>query len=237
MAAGKKSQVSADVKKNRLYITISVDPRREELEKVYTDVRFCVADLQPGFAVITDLRQCAIAHLNGLGIFRKIMKYLVTHHVGEVVRVVGKTSVLIKQLVRFTTVFPGYKVAYVGSLEEAEEWFASSPRRKAIRFAIERRQVEVRSRGESGSAMLIDISTGGCAIAEATIPLSCDDELTLVVRLHKGGEESLMFETAARIVREGDGVLALSFATLDDRQVEELYACLANEVGREVVPL
>jgi len=44
MVDPKRSKVAADRKKNRLYITLSANADKKELEKIYTDVRFCVAD-------------------------------------------------------------------------------------------------------------------------------------------------------------------------------------------------
>ena len=54
---------AGDIKRNGLYITLSCDPSKKVLDKVYTDVRFCVADLKSGFDVVTDLSQCTLGHL------------------------------------------------------------------------------------------------------------------------------------------------------------------------------
>lgn len=54
MAGNQGSKVSADLKRNRLIITVSATASQKEAKKIYTDIRFCVADLQPGFDVITD---------------------------------------------------------------------------------------------------------------------------------------------------------------------------------------
>lgn len=42
------------LKKNRLYLKMAGEMSKRELEKLYTEVRFCVADLQPSFNVIAD---------------------------------------------------------------------------------------------------------------------------------------------------------------------------------------
>ena len=88
MAEKQKSKVKADIKRNRLYITLPSIANKVEIEKIYTDVRFSVADLQPGFDVITDLTQCTVGHLNGLSTLRKIMDFLVTNEMGRVIRIV-----------------------------------------------------------------------------------------------------------------------------------------------------
>jgi hypothetical protein len=113
MAEKQRSKVTADLKRNRLYITLSCDPGKKVLEKIYTDVRFCVADLKPGFNVISDLSQCTLGHLNGIPTLRKIMSYLALNQPGEIVRITGKMSLIFKQLIRFTTRFQGYKPIYV----------------------------------------------------------------------------------------------------------------------------
>ena len=50
-----KAKVKTDIKKNRIYITLPSTIVKKDLEKIYSDIRFGVADLKPGFDVITDL--------------------------------------------------------------------------------------------------------------------------------------------------------------------------------------
>lgn len=103
MAVSKRnSKVRADVKSNRLYITLSDAIQKKEMESIYTDIRFCVADLRPGFQVITDLTQARIGHLIGMTTFIKIMEYLAANKVGRIVRVVGKAKLVLQQMSRIT---------------------------------------------------------------------------------------------------------------------------------------
>ena len=44
-ANSKKLKATANIAKNRLYITIAGKLTKENLDKLYTDIRFCVADL------------------------------------------------------------------------------------------------------------------------------------------------------------------------------------------------
>lgn len=69
MAAQRRSGVFTDIKKNRLYITITGHLTKVQLERFYTDVRFGVADLKPGFDVVNDLSGCTLAALSGLPIY------------------------------------------------------------------------------------------------------------------------------------------------------------------------
>jgi hypothetical protein len=65
-------KVTADRGKNRLYIKLSGKISKDEMNKLYTDVRFSVADLQPGFGVISDFTECSLAHLAGVSTFKKM---------------------------------------------------------------------------------------------------------------------------------------------------------------------
>ncbi|MBM9537604.1 hypothetical protein [Desulfobulbus alkaliphilus] len=84
-----KVKAVADIAKNRLYLTLSGNIDAKALNVLYTDVRFCVADLQPGFIVIDDTSDCNLMYLSGLPIYKKIMDYLVVNKVGEIIRVVA----------------------------------------------------------------------------------------------------------------------------------------------------
>ena len=79
-------KIKNNIKKNRLYFTFSGMPTKEEMDRLYTDVRFNVSDLQPGFDVISDFSECKLVHLNGIKTFVKIMNYLLVNGVGEVVK-------------------------------------------------------------------------------------------------------------------------------------------------------
>jgi hypothetical protein len=228
-----RSKVRADVKRNRLYITLSCDPNKNVLAKVYIDVRFCVADLKPGFDVITDLSQCTIGHLNGISTLREIMNYLIANQVGEVVRILGKKSLLFKQLIKITTIFQGYSVAYVATLDEAEDKLTNSARRNGLRFRLHRQQIKYRINQEEGQGQIIDISLSGCAVGAATIPLTSDMEISLIITFYQDHDTLLSFTIAAKVVRAKDDMFAAQFLDIDNVQKEEMYKCLAYEIRRE----
>jgi hypothetical protein len=115
-----RSKVRADIRRNRLYITLSGAISKKEVENIYTDIRFCVADLKPGFQVITDLTQARIGHLVGIPAFIKIMEYLAANKVGKVIRVVGKAKIILQQMSRITAMVKKYAPVYVSTMEEAE---------------------------------------------------------------------------------------------------------------------
>ena len=117
----KNSKVTADIKKNRLVILLAGHIRKNELERIYTDIRFCVEDLQPGFDTVTDMRNCTIGYLSGAPVFKKIVDFLRSKEVGRVVRIKGRSRIILQQMSRLTNKLESYEVIYVSSPEEAEE--------------------------------------------------------------------------------------------------------------------
>lgn len=228
------SKVRADIKRNRIYITIPFNVSKKELEKVYTDVRFCVADLKPGFDVVTDLTGCSVGHLNGIPILRKISDYLVTYKAGDIIRVVGKTSLIFKQLLRIASKFQGYKPFYVSTLEEAEEKLTGSIKRNGLRFRINSQHIKYTINKEEGEGYLLDISTSGCKVQKPTLPLSADKEISITIPFHQDHETPLSFTISAKVIRVQDDKVAFQFVDLDDDQKAQLYTCLANEARRDV---
>jgi len=85
----KTCKTSANIKKNRLTITAAEKITKKSMDSLYTEIRFCVADLKPGFDVITDLSACTLATLSGFTTYRKITNHLIISKVGRVVRVRG----------------------------------------------------------------------------------------------------------------------------------------------------
>jgi hypothetical protein len=117
-------KIRADIQKNTIYIKLTGNIRKKHLESLYTDIRFCVADLQPGFTVINDLSEATIGHLSGIATFKKIMAYLASCKVGAVIRIAGKSSLIIKQVMRISALIQGYTPIYASNMEEAERKLA-----------------------------------------------------------------------------------------------------------------
>ncbi len=119
------AKVRIDVANNRIYITLSGTINKRKVEKIYTDIRFGVQDLQTGFDVITDLRECRVGHLAGLSTFKNIMDYLALNGVSRTIRVVGKSKIIFKQMAKITQLVSGYTPICVDSMEEAEQLLRS----------------------------------------------------------------------------------------------------------------
>lgn len=124
--SSRRSSVTANIGENRLIIDLQGVLSKRDLESIYTDIRFCVSDLQPAFNVITDLTECRFGHLSAIPIFVKIRDFLIYKKVGKIVRVAGKTGVILRQLERLKTNNSDYIVHYVATRKEAEELLAKS---------------------------------------------------------------------------------------------------------------
>ena len=112
--------VLADLAKNRLYIILKGTITNSDIEKIYTDIRFGVADLKPGFNVITDMTEAKIAQLSGVSTFKKISDFLLENKVGTVIRIIDNPGIIAKQLIRLTEKIQGYRPLYLKSRAEAD---------------------------------------------------------------------------------------------------------------------
>lgn len=236
MADNQKAKVTADIKRNRLMITISSTASKKEAEKIYTDIRFCVADLKPGFDIITDFSHCTLAHLSAIPTMRKIMDYLITSQPENVIRVVGKTSLVFKQLLRFTNRFQSYKPLYVNTLEEAEEILANSTEHHGLCFLKHQQPVEYTLNQEKGKGHLVEISTSGCTVQGLTLPLATDKEISIVIPFHQEDHSLLSFTFSAKIVQSQEDMFMAQFLDLDDDQKTQIYKCLACEARQDIPP-
>ncbi len=229
-SAEKRLKVNADIKKNRLYFTIAGSVGKADLDRLYTEVRFCVADLKPGFDVITDLTACGLGHLSSLPTFRKITHYLASKGVRDVVRIMNPGTVILHQIINFASRAASYKTFWVSSRQEAEEFLEQSARRASLRFCLPGTEVVMQAGGTEEICPLFDISVTGCSIGAAALP-PVDSEILLKLCLRGSGEASYSFEIHSKVVRIMDKGLAAVFIGLNDDERVRLGECL-NEVMR-----
>lgn len=119
-ATRQTSKVSANIKKQRLHITLQGVISSKEAERIYTDIRFCVSDLEPGFTVITDLSQGRIGHLSAISTYRKIMNFLQEKQAGQIIRITGQARIIYLQMLKLSDKVQNYEPIYVSTHEEAE---------------------------------------------------------------------------------------------------------------------
>lgn len=202
----------------------------------YTDIRFCVADLQKGFDVIAIYSDCKLAHLNALPTFRKIMNFLITNCVHEVVRVVPEKCVFTKQVLNFTAQIQGYRPVCVTTLKEAEERLESMCKREGLRFHLNQFPVEYECHGVKQKAYIQDISLSGCAVSTPdTQTVSPGMELTLKVTFHSPNDKLDKYIFDSTVVRVDKDVFAVNFNGLSNDQQEQLVTSLAQECQREII--
>jgi len=233
MAGNKKYKVTADLKRNRLIITIPSTATQDDVQKIYTDIRFCVADLKPCFDIITDYSHCIFAHLSAIPTMRQIMDYLVSKQPGNVIRVMGETGLLSTQLLRFTDRFQSYTPVYVSTHEEAEAHLTDLIKRNGLRFQIRGHQVEYTIDQETGNGELVDISISGCKVQGLTRVITSEMESTIIIPVSQDYDLPASFTLAAKIVRAQDDMFAAEFLDLDDEQKALLHKWFTYEVGKD----
>lgn len=229
-----KATVKADIKKNRLYFTIEGRLTKKKLDSLYTDVRFCVADLKPGFDVITDLTKCSFSSLGGLPTFIKIAHYLITNEVGYVVRVVEDGHLIFRQIINFAEKFQGYDTITVSTIEEAEETLENAIRRDGVRLTLNLQPVSYKNETTSGTAILADISISGCAFKNASTAVSIDEELTLNLTFDEDGDDIKTLPVSCRVVRSDEQSFAVQYIDLDEEQKQELWKCMVKMTTKDI---
>lgn len=229
-----KAKVCTDIKKNRLYITLPTSINTKELEKIYSEVRFGVADLKPGFDVVTDLTHCSIGHLSAIPTLKKITDYLVANKVGRVVRIVGNMILILKQLISLASKFHCYKPVYVLTADEAEEELECPIKPEGIRFQLHNRQLDYQINGQKYTGSISDISISGCAIIGQADHLPPGAELSVTFRLGSNDGSLSTFTFQARVVRAYNTMFAVQFIDLDEVQKAQLYDSLAYELKNSV---
>lgn len=223
----------ADIKKNRLNIAISGQATRRQLEKLYTEIRFCSADLQPGFEVISDISQCTVMYIDSLPVLNKIMNYLASQKPGEVVRVAHNKQISSRQLHAYTNSVLWYRSIDACSIAEAENKLVNFTKRTGIRFQLTNVTVDFKTENGKGHGTVKDISVSGCAVAtESAINLSGGEHMTLSVHFDTTSDSAGNFETQAEVVWVNDASFAVRYAALDLNRQDDLYNLILAEVSR-----
>jgi len=223
----------ANIAQNRLHITIYGNLSKKSLDKLYTEVRFCVADLNPGFCVITDLSDCSIAALSGIPTFRKITNYLITNKVGRVVRVIDEKKVVLRQLLNFTAKIQGYKADHFHNLAEAETSL-SAERRDGLRFVLHEQFVKFRIDNQEGTGLIYDLSTSGCAITITDELPTLGDKIFISIEFIKHEEILGLLECKAAVIWVKSNSFGLKFESMSDKLKDQLWGRLIYESKSEL---
>lgn len=225
--------VKANVGKNRLSFTLAGIIHKKELGKLYTELRFCVPDLQPGFDIIADLSGCTLAFLNIIPTFKNIMNYLLSNGAGEMVGIMPSNALIYKQI-QLATIFQGYKPSFVSTFAEAEEKLAVKNRRAALRLVLYQQPVKYRVNDEEHDALLHDISSGGCVIKTPSSTLTVGDKLSVVIPLFRQEDGQDLSKIEAEVVRVAADLLAVKFININVDTEKMLWKALVKEAQQEV---
>jgi len=229
----KKLTVISDPSKNRLYFTVAGKITKKELGSFYTDIRFCVDELKPGFNVISDFSECQLVFLNIIPTFRKIMSFLITNRAGEMIGIMYKNSLFFKQI-QLATIFQGYRPIYVSSLEEAEKKLADLTQRNGLRFNFHRKKVDYLINNVEGKGFILNISTSGCAVKQASTQPSVDAEIQIIITLTTQNKSQEIFTIKAKVIRVEENSFAAEFTDLDNSRKEQLWEYLVDESQCEI---
>ncbi len=225
----KRPSVTGNLRKNRLYITIAGKLSKKDLDKLYTDIRFYVVDLNAGFDVINDLSGCSLAALNGIPTFKKITNHLIDNEVGKVVRVIDERKIIFRQILNVAAKMQGYKATYVNSLEEAEQELFNAQKQDGLRFCFLDQPVAYIIDGKEGRGEISDISVSGCAIKHESLEPIIDQLISFSTTFQKHENLLEVFETGAKVVWVERNKFAVNFQKVEDGLKEQLAERLVYE--------
>jgi len=230
----KACKTSVNIKKNRLTITVAEKITKKSIGSLYTEIRFCVADLKPGFDVITDLSACNLAAVSGFPTFKKITNHLIVSKVGRVVRVIDRTKIIEKQLYNIAARSQSYNAEIFHSLEAAEDYLSESGASKELCFRLNGQHVDYIFDETNGAGNVEFLSICECKITSATLSLVIGSQISLVMKFDNHEDLMDTFEVSAEIIWvEGDGFGA-KFTDVDEDIKDRLWKRLVHESQREL---
>lgn len=225
------SKVVVDLKNNRLEFSFAETITRNDLNTLYTDVRFCVADLKTDFDVISDFSSSKVIRLESIPTIRKIMNYLITNGVREVIRVVQDDRLIYKQFLNLALNIPGYKPEYCATRQDALNRLEFNIKRNGIRLQIPSISVELVFDDIQEHGRLIDISVTGCAISGCRSQPELAKEILLIFPFEQNDTPRLSLK--AKVVRSSKrGIFAVQFIDMDNQHKNILWQSILAEIQR-----
>jgi len=234
----KNYHIRPDIKKNTLHLKITEKLLKKEIvERLYTDLRFAVADLSPGFTVVADYSECTLGNLDSMPVFGKVMHYLVLQGVGEVVRVMPDPNLFYKQMKNMTARSSGYHPVIVSCNEEMETKLGSLIHRCGIRLHPLRHLARFEGDNCNGEGLIQDISISGCALLNVPIRPQLGEKIQLFFDLPSQNEETMVFAMSSEVVRIAESGFAVKYSEEDEGKRKEFWSCLVQLCQREIVGL
>ncbi len=111
-----------DIKKNRLYITLSGIISLNEAAELKDLIIKEIEELQPGFDVVNNLSKYIQGDERAAPILQGVTKYLILKKVNRLVRVVGTSKTGLMQFAKFANPTDSVDIHYFPTMKEAEEF-------------------------------------------------------------------------------------------------------------------
>ena len=108
------------MEKNRLIVTLAGFISEREAWSIKETVLKETPRLKTGFSVINDISHFRAGQDEAGQILKDVIKYLMSHKVEQVVRVVGASQMAVIQFANSTGKMASYNVKYVPTMEDAE---------------------------------------------------------------------------------------------------------------------
>ncbi len=228
-----KFKVEINKSLNRLYCTVIGTVVKDDLEGIFASIANAVSQLKPNFSLVNDLTQCQYGQITGIPGLQKIMQYLVSHGVRDIVRVVNGKSVIHTQFNNLSQKYQAYVPVYVNSLEEADKFLQDQASRKCLRFQLSEKWVEVEFKGQNYQGVLIDLSLGGGAVKCGIESIAADDEVKLTFSLPDNQGKNNQFVMKTAVVRTFDDSFSVDFKSMMPSVLTKLKECLALSIVEE----
>lgn len=109
---------------------------------------------------------------------------------------------------------------------------AAGSKRGALRFRFkEEFQVSYKTAYKDGEALLVDVSTGGCAVRKPSEPVSVDEKILLSFIIQNLDEPLEIQSTCVRLDSDGFAVRFLGVDREEENRIVKLLAaeCRANK--------
>lgn len=100
-----------------------------------------------------------------------------------------------------------------------------SSKRQSLRFTAEGFHFRYKTEFEEGGGVLANISGGGCAVRDLSVPLALQEKVLLILPV-EDGEEAV--EIGARVIRVDGSITALIFEQIGEVNKQRLIRFFAR---------
>ncbi len=223
-----KSKVEINKRRNRLYCAFVGYVTKDDLEEIFNDIRKAVSELKPNFSVINDLTLVNFGHNSAIPVLLKIMQFLVTQGMKDIVRVVNDKSVIYTQMNNLSIRQQGYVPVYVNSMDDAEKYLEESANRQHLQMRMRNKSIEFKCKDQIYLGALLTLSLGGCSIESEIKTLALGDEVKLIFSLLDQKKMNTQFVINAEVIQISENDFAVNFKATMPSVLKKLNECIAE---------